>query len=551
MAAKAAPAGPGSGIGVLQRKCACGGSKGLEGECAECQKQPLQRRAHAGGRPPATLPPAVGQVLRSEGRPLDPSTRAFMEPRFGHDFGRIRVHPGLAPANGIVPESHASEEEAERLSESIVRANAGTSPVDLSRIRVHADNAAAESARAVDALAYTAGRHIVFAAGKYRPETAQGRRLLAHELVHTVQQTGAAVVQRQGKPADAPILAREIFPYPEKSRLLVNLLLPEEKLTMLARLSEGDPDTALAVKILRAAEAQIATVTAAKDDLFEALIPSVTLPAEDKTPARTINNVTLRFSRQADNKFRIALAADTGSGVREIYVKSNLPVSKDGGEYRLEISDAVEGKIGPGGKPGELEISGELGGLFTVEALRLTKLPDAPPGSEKEKKFVQDATKAAREERRDRKQQLTAGVGVAVSAGKVDPVFTASWRTSFTPFVKLGDVVNIPMRVQLDYAPDISVTGAVTSGVGISIPSKIPVNVRVDLGVAGGAVRGEATAAGGKGPVRAGFGPTFGAGVGVNLGKTFRAEVDYERLQNVVHNSPNVSTVTLGVGGAF
>jgi Domain of unknown function (DUF4157)/A nuclease family of the HNH/ENDO VII superfamily with conserved AHH len=62
---------------------------------------------------------------------------------------------------------------------------------DFSHVRLHTDGAAADSARAVDADAYTVGRHIVFATGAYAPNTHSGRRLLAHELAHVVQQHGA------------------------------------------------------------------------------------------------------------------------------------------------------------------------------------------------------------------------------------------------------------------------------------------------------------------------------------------------------------------------
>src|SRR5829696_8406704 len=126
---------------LLQRKCACGGTPGLDGECAECRKKRLQRRS-TGQAEPSTVPPIVHDVLRSPGQPLDPGTRAFMEPRFGHDFGRVRVHT---------------------------------------------DTKAAESAQAVNALAYTVGHDVVFGADQYAPRTSEGRRLLAHELVHVVQ----------------------------------------------------------------------------------------------------------------------------------------------------------------------------------------------------------------------------------------------------------------------------------------------------------------------------------------------------------------------------
>ncbi|MBN9561712.1 MAG: DUF4157 domain-containing protein [Alphaproteobacteria bacterium] len=90
-------------------------------------------------------PAAVHEVLRSPGQPLAAATRTLLEPRFGHDFGRVRVHAAAPDA---------------------------------------------ASARAVQARAYTVGEHIVFAAGQYDPTSASGVRLLAHELAHVVQQRG-------------------------------------------------------------------------------------------------------------------------------------------------------------------------------------------------------------------------------------------------------------------------------------------------------------------------------------------------------------------------
>jgi hypothetical protein len=137
-------------------------------------------------------------VLHSPGQPLDAGERTFLEPRFGHDF---------------------------------------------SRVRVHTDARAAESARAVDALAYTVGQHIVFAERQYAPGTDAGRRLLAHELAHVIQQNqegrsarrvsepndpretaaetmaenvlrktpGPAVTRQDQRPAAAPVLFRKVL----------------------------------------------------------------------------------------------------------------------------------------------------------------------------------------------------------------------------------------------------------------------------------------------------------------------------------------------------
>lgn len=133
---------------LLQRACACGEVRGTGGKCSECEKKDTQKvvqRASTGGMAPPRIPPVVNQALDSPGHPLDGSTRDLMESRFGHDFGRVRVHD---------------------------------------------DALAAESARAVNARAYTVGQDIVFDSARFSPGTDSGRHLLAHELAHTIQQGG-------------------------------------------------------------------------------------------------------------------------------------------------------------------------------------------------------------------------------------------------------------------------------------------------------------------------------------------------------------------------
>ena len=177
-------------MGVLQRKCTCGKpASGLSEECPECQSRvglqtklrigasddPLEHEAdRAAGRVMHTrqpdiasggagltltrrngsgrhtgnhsaVPANVHHTLQTSGEALSGSARAFFEPRFGHDF---------------------------------------------SRVRVHRDYTAARSAREVDAHAYAVGHHIVFGTGKYAPESPAGRELIAHELAHVVQQGG-------------------------------------------------------------------------------------------------------------------------------------------------------------------------------------------------------------------------------------------------------------------------------------------------------------------------------------------------------------------------
>lgn len=111
--------------------------------------QPAANRSTAPARTPPpdtaahTAPRAVQEVLATPGRPLDPSVRAMFEPRFGQSFAHVRIHDGAQDA---------------------------------------------QSARAINARAYTFGRHLVFDSGQFDHASSPGRRLIAHELAHVVQQ---------------------------------------------------------------------------------------------------------------------------------------------------------------------------------------------------------------------------------------------------------------------------------------------------------------------------------------------------------------------------
>lgn len=136
---------------LLQKKCGCGARANAGAKCDECSRRDLQRKA-VGAAPHRDADALVGGALAGPGQPLDPGTRDFMQERFGHDF---------------------------------------------SRVRIHADAAGAASARAVNAHAYAVGSNIVFADGRYDPRSREGRKLLAHELTHVVQQGAAGVTSLQ------------------------------------------------------------------------------------------------------------------------------------------------------------------------------------------------------------------------------------------------------------------------------------------------------------------------------------------------------------------
>lgn len=132
----------------------------------------MQRVAAPSNGQAGTAPGSVEQTLAGPGRPLDAELRRDMEQRLGHDFSRVRVHSGAS---------------------------------------------AEQSARDVAAAAYTVGHHVVFGRSRFAPQTQEGRRLIAHELTHVVQQSRSpsmfhtpsapAVVQRKEEdPARAKVV---------------------------------------------------------------------------------------------------------------------------------------------------------------------------------------------------------------------------------------------------------------------------------------------------------------------------------------------------------
>lgn len=131
------PTEPASPRATLQRKCSCESSGETCSRCGATQ-QSLQRKSND-----ANIPPVVDRVLASPGASIDAQTRATMESRFEQDF---------------------------------------------SDVRLHSDSQANASARAVGAVAYASGRHVVFGEGAFRPDERRESALLAHELAHVVQQ---------------------------------------------------------------------------------------------------------------------------------------------------------------------------------------------------------------------------------------------------------------------------------------------------------------------------------------------------------------------------
>jgi hypothetical protein len=177
-------------------------------KCTKCEEEEEKLQKKEGGAAEVTsgeAPASVHEVLRSPGQPLDAATRAYFEPRFRYDF---------------------------------------------SKVRVHTDAAAEQSARDVNARAYTVGQSIVFSAGRFAPAAHEGRQLLAHELTHVVQQGSIGNLSPSlrrspddGPPA-APSAASAKFFDPSRGPLTADekqkLLRLREKFKLPVQPTEGD-----------------------------------------------------------------------------------------------------------------------------------------------------------------------------------------------------------------------------------------------------------------------------------------------------------------------
>jgi outer membrane protein OmpA-like peptidoglycan-associated protein len=136
-----------------------------EQPCAECDEEKQLRQAGSEDQAQTTT---LSEGLIGGGQPLGPNSRAFFEPLFGRDFSQVRLHTG---------------------------------------------DRAADAARSIDARAFTSGNHVVMGAGEYQPSSSAGKKLLAHELTHVVQQRQAPTSAIQRQPVTPPPL-----PTPKKDK---------------------------------------------------------------------------------------------------------------------------------------------------------------------------------------------------------------------------------------------------------------------------------------------------------------------------------------------
>ncbi|MBL7740232.1 MAG: DUF4157 domain-containing protein [Chitinophagaceae bacterium] len=157
----------------------------IQKKCSYCkeEEEKIQMKGESHSNGVVTASSQVHDVIKSSGQSMDTTTRNFMESRFGYDFGNVRIHN---------------------------------------------DSSAHQSSTAVNALAYTYENHIVFGAGHYKPESHMGKRLIAHELAHVIQQSkNANGGKTQRTPVSteddlhAPLLSQynEVNPFDEESNV--------------------------------------------------------------------------------------------------------------------------------------------------------------------------------------------------------------------------------------------------------------------------------------------------------------------------------------------
>ena len=329
--------------------CSCG-------TCASCQAgaatddaadraAPAVHRRAAGSAGVASVDTAVAQGLASAGRALDGQTRTFMESRFGHDFGDVRVH---------------------------------------------ADGAAGASAQALRAEAYTVGRDIVFASGRYDPDSSGGRHLLAHELTHVVQQGGGRaapeVAQRQAAASAPDAAAPAAGPADDSTARLQQLITRIEQVHARSALVAGDPTgeptepgspgdaTDVHQHRGRVAEllAQLRAVASGGDEAAKQGVLRAFSPAGAQQAERTLESLVRVEQRRPEGMAARSLQVSAPSDPAEVEAERVADAVMASGTVTVQQRAA-----GPHRQAAEAMIAG---GLTVLEVDAVTAPETGPPG---------------------------------------------------------------------------------------------------------------------------------------------------------------------------
>lgn len=501
------------------------GQMGVEEEEELLQTKPSIQRHITSEEDGSEVPSIVYEALQSPGQPLDSNTRVFMESRFGQDF---------------------------------------------SRVRVHTDAKAAASTQSLNALAYTTSNDIVFGASRYTPETVEGKRLLAHELTHVMQQTKdnannslLKAIQREESPAakpnpqSAPTL-KNIIPFEQGDRLTLNHLIEENTIRMVkfaAGVIDGldkkaiDEMTALLPDLVK----RTGTLKTITDDRAVLVIDQKT---EGNGEARTTEKTQSEGNLDIRDSFTIELKRDPKQQTISIFVyrgqgdakellgeKSGIKVSRvDGG---VKLSTSVKGTsigIGVTGDKSRNNLTVALSEPLKVEALSITRLPKAREGSAEEQAAITKAAASASESRAFKRFTIRGEIGAIPPAIPPSVLLGTSFQVNFRPIKSVGLFFQVPLEVQLQYAPPSSVLAAINSGAVLSLEKIVPINIRLITGIGGGRISKERSNL---------LGPTLGAGVDYVVADSFIVGIRYQHLFNLVGDKAAANIISLGLSGRF
>jgi hypothetical protein len=310
----------------------------------------LQHRAVTASKN-SSVPPIVHEVLHSSGQPLDASTRDFMESRFDHDF---------------------------------------------SRVRVHTDAKAAESAQAVNALAYTVRHNVVFGASEYAPASSRGRELLGHELAHTIQQRNAGDAPLTAHSNDVLESSAEAAGRDVSSGRSVSRDLPSCGIG-LSRTPDEEREAAV-----KEAEAFLASVEKEEKEEEERAAGSQKKPSKFSPGGFTDNDIDEAAGKTKD-KAKLAATPPVGNKTKEdrrnrtIRYYRNKPDEKLEAAYRSRLKLYLEDRL-QGQKHWDLEAQ---------EEIIKERAPNAPWHEDARQEFLAQLEEQKRAEvRQERLQQL-------------------------------------------------------------------------------------------------------------------------------------------------
>ncbi|NOQ13311.1 MAG: DUF4157 domain-containing protein [Methyloprofundus sp.] len=456
---------------------------------------------------------------------------------------------------------------------------------DFNQVRIHTGSAAAKAAQSINAKAFTLGQNIVFDQGQHN-QSRDGRRLMAHELAHTLQQashqTGAheGVLQRKESSPDKTqdtggISVTDVFPFPQGSKLVLARIMDDRIFAIIS--ASDDPEQKKLATALKAIHGVRVTVTTATPDDFVAIANSVVrVPAQDEIPEKKLTDLTLRFHRSGTD-FTFSMMAKEGKSTTLTAImptQKGLTAKKDK-DGTIILSSTENDKTVP-----QLRVTQEKKSImieaFTesispmiskimpeVKTISVNKLDDA----KKEEDIQKAADKIMQQQAslsRTRSQQVNFGLG----GTKVDDTVALLARTSwiirfpstgiaalFTDNKQLatgvGQVVNIPLEAQILYTPPSSLLGGVSSGVGLRLPISVPVNISILGGISGGSMLFPVAENKQRRNV---FGPAFGVALGVELGRwrvNLRADHLFNLIEGAQGNAADISTFSGNIGVGF